>query len=205
MTYDVAPTVPISPLKAVAHAAAAASTGPDIHHKETKKVPAPKTHEQRPNRQRNCHEKSGVPALDRDLPAVKEKDDVRTERDDDDYWDLIEADSEEHNNAHGTNLFLYGVVPRYRRAVFRKGSTLNRSTTTNDTERLSAAAAAVTTNGGSGSPSPTDKECRGRTATLPFRRKTFLCIRFLPSTSMHSLQSASAGKSFTVMSDRSGE
>ena len=127
------------------------------------------------------------------------------ERDDDDYWNLIEADSEEYNNARGTSLFTRGIVPRYRHAVFCKGSTLNRSTTTNDTERLSLAAAAATTNGGSCSPSPTDKERQGRTATLPFRRKTFLRIRFPPLTSMRSSQSALAGKLFTMMSDCLGE
>jgi serum/glucocorticoid-regulated kinase 2 len=198
-----APTVPISPLKAVAHAAAAASSGPDIHHKETKKVPAPKSHVQRPSRQRNRREKSGVPALDRDLSDANEEDDVRTERDDDDNdWDFIEADGEDRNGARGTSLFARGVVDRYRLAVFRKGSTPNRSTTTNDTARLSAA----TTTNGSSSPSPTAKERRGRTAALPsFRRKTFLRAKSPPSTSTRSSQSASrsAGKSFTMMSDRS--
>lgn len=190
-----APTVPVSPLKAVAHAAAAASSGPDIHHKETKKVPAPKSHVQRPSRQqRNRREKSGVPALDRDLSDANEEDDVRTERDDDDDWDFIEADGEDRNGARGTSLFARGVVDRYRLAVFRKGSTPNRSTTTNDTARLSAA----TTDGGSGSPSPTAKERRGRNPV--FRRTTFLRARSPPSRSS---QSASAGKSFSMMSDRS--
>ena len=198
-----APTVPISPLKAVAHAAAAASTSPKIHHKETKKVPVPKTHAQRPSRQRNRREKSGVPALDRDLSdANEEEDDVRTERDDDDDWNFIEADAvEERNGARGTSLFARGVVDRYRLAVFRKGSAPSRSTTTNYIARLSAAVAATTTNGG-GSPSLTAKERRGRTTALPFRRKTFLRTRSPPSTSTPSSQLASAGKSFTTMSDR---
>ena len=200
-----APSVLISPIKAVAHAAAAASTGPDIHHKETKKVPAPKTHVQRPSRQRNRREKSGVPALDRDLSDANEEDDVQTERDEED-WDFIEGDGEERNGARGTSLFARGVVDRYRLAVFRKGSTPNRPTTTNVTAHLSAAAAAAAaaaTNGGSGSPSPTAKEHRGRTAALPFRRKTFLRAKSPPSTSTRSSQSASTGKSFTMMSDRS--
>ena len=198
------PTVPISPLKAVAHAAAAASTGPNIHHKETKKVPVPKTHAQRPNRQRNRREKSGVPALDRDLSDANEEDDVRTERDDDDDWNFIEADGfEERNGARGTSLFARGAVDRYRLSVFRKVSTPNRSTTTNLTSRLSAAAAATATNGGPGSPSPTPKEHRGRTAALPFRRKTFLRAKSPPSTSTRSSQSASADKSLMMMSDRS--
>ncbi len=189
-----APTVPISPVKAVAKAAAAASTGPDIHHKEPKKAPASKPHGQRSNRQRNRREKSGVPALDRDLSDANEEEDVRTERDDDDEWDFIEADGEERNGARGTSLFARGVVDRYRLAVFRKGSTPNRSTPS-DAVRLSAA-----TNG-SGSPSPTAKDRRGRTGgALPFGRKTFLRAKSPPSTSTRS--SRSAGKSFT-MSERS--
>ncbi|KAF8264170.1 hypothetical protein EI94DRAFT_1703469 [Lactarius quietus] len=188
-----APSVPISPVKAVAHAAAAAaSTSPDIHHKEPKKASAPKT-----RRQRDRREKSGVPALDRDLSDANEEDDVRTERDEeDDEWDFIEADGEDRNGARGTNLFACGDVDRYRLAVFRKGSTPNRSTTTNDTVRLSAATS------GSSSPSPTAKERRGRTgAGLPFRRKTFLCAKSPPSSSTRSSQSR--GKSFTTMSERS--
>ena len=186
-----APTVPISPVKAVARAAAAASTGPDVHHKETKKVPAPKSHTQRPSRQRNRREKSGVPALDFDLS----EDDVRTERDEDDDWDFVEAVGEERNGQRGTSLFARGVVDRYRLAVFRKGSTPNRSTTTSDAARLSAATVA------SSSPSPTAKERRGRTGALPFRRKTFLRAKSPPSTSTRSSQSV--GKSFTTMSERS--
>src|SRR6266702_777497 len=185
-----APTVPISPVKAVAKAAAAASTGPDIHHKEPKKAPASKPHGQRSNRQRNRREKSGVPALDRDLSDANEEEDVRTERDDDDEWDFIEADGEERNGARGTSLFARGVVDRYRLAVFRKGSTPNRSTPS-DAVRLSAA-----TNG-SGSPSPTAKDRRGRTGgALPFGRKTFLRAKSPPSAS--TLSSGAAGKSFTM-------
>jgi serum/glucocorticoid-regulated kinase 2 len=172
-----APSVPISPVKAVAHAAAVASNGPDIHYKEIKKVSVAKSHAQRPSRQRNRREKSGVPALDRDLSDANEEDDVRTEREEDDEWAFIEADGEERNGPRGTSLFARGVVDRYRLAVFRKGSTPSRSTTTpNDTSRLSATTAATSTaiTNGSSSPSPTAKERRGRTGALPFRRKTFL-------------------------------
>jgi hypothetical protein len=48
-----APTVPISPVKAVDHAAAAASNSPDTHHKKIKKVSVAKSHGQRPSRQLN--------------------------------------------------------------------------------------------------------------------------------------------------------
>ena len=41
-----------------------------------------------------------MPAIDRDLSDANEEDDVRTERDDDDVWDFIKADGEEHIGAH---------------------------------------------------------------------------------------------------------
>ena len=65
---------PTTPIKAVADAAAAASTGPGIHHKEQKKAPAPKPHGQR--QKRNRREKSGVPALDRDLSDANDEDEI---------------------------------------------------------------------------------------------------------------------------------
>jgi hypothetical protein len=58
---------PTSPVKAVAKAAASSSTGPDIHHKESKKASVPKSHAQRSGRQRSRREKSGIPELDADL------------------------------------------------------------------------------------------------------------------------------------------
>ncbi|KAI9430296.1 hypothetical protein BJY52DRAFT_1351176 [Lactarius psammicola] len=79
-----------------------------------------------------------------DPPTDANEDDVRTERDDDDEWDFIEADGEERNGARGTSLFARGVVDRYRLAVFRNGSTPNRLTPSDAAARLSA-----TTNGSS--------------------------------------------------------
>jgi serum/glucocorticoid-regulated kinase 2 len=189
-----APRPPPSPVKAVAYAAAAASTGPDIHRKESKKAPASKPHGQRPNRQRTRREKSGVPALDRDLSDANDEYDVRTERDDDDDWDFIEADGEDRNGTRGTSLFARGVVDRYRLAVFRKGTTPNR----NGTGPMGEAARQSAAINGSSSPSPTAKDRRGRTGALPFRRtpKTFLRTKSPPSNTTHS------GKSLT-MSDRS--
>ncbi|KAI0275351.1 hypothetical protein BC834DRAFT_852429 [Gloeopeniophorella convolvens] len=191
------PMTPPSPIKAAAEAAAAASNGPDIHRKEAKKVPAPKTHAQRPSRQRNRREKSGVPALDRDLSDAND-DDVRMERDEEDEdWDFIEADGEDRNGARGTSLFARGVVDRYKLAVFRKGSTPNRSTSgISDSTRLSTAT--TLTNGG-GSPTPAQKERRGRTGALPFRRtpKTFLRAKSPPSAR----SSQSAGKSLISASE----
>jgi hypothetical protein len=183
---------PISPVKAVAKAAAAASTGPDIHHKDLKKAPAPKSHAQRPSRQRNRREKSGIPELDGDLPDTNDEDDVRTAHDEpEDDWDFIEADGEESYGVRAPSLFARGVVDRYKLAVFRKGATPNRGT----------GEAARQSNGPS-SPSPTTKVRRGRTAALPFRRsqKNFLRAKSPPSTSSRS--SKSPGKLLTMSDHR---
>ena len=183
---------PSSPVKAVAEAAAAASQGPDIHHKDLKKAPAPKSHGQRPSRQRNRREKSGIPELDGDLPDTNDEDDVRTAHDEpEDDWDFIEADGEESYGVRGPSLFARGVVDRYKLAVFRKGTTPNRSTSE----------AAGRSNGPS-SPSPTTKVRRGRTGALPFRRsqKNFLRTKSPPSTSSRS--SKSPGKLLTMSDHR---
>ena len=112
--------------------------------------------------------------------------------DEDDGWDSTDADGEQRNGTRGMNLFARGVVYRYRHAVFRKGSTPNRSmTTANNSVRLSAV-----TNGSS-SPSLTAKDHRGRPA-LSFRHKTFLHAKSLRSSTgslNHSRQSVSAAVS----------
>ena len=190
---------PTTPVKAVADAAAAASTGPDIHHKELKKVPASKSQGQRSSRQRTRREKSGIPALDRDLSDANDEDEVRTERDEEDEdWDFIEADGgggEERYGQRGNSLFARGVVDRYKLSVFRKGSTPNRTSA-----GVPGEVAGLST--GPNSPSPTVKERRGRTGGLPFRRtpKAFLRTKSPPSTSTRS--SKSPGKLITT-SDRS--
>jgi len=192
-----APKPPISPVKAVAAAAAKASTGPDIHHKEPKKAPPPKPHGQRPARQRTRREKSGVPALDRDLSDANDEDDVRTERDEeDDEWDFIEADGEDRNGTRGTSLFARGVVDRYKLAVFRKGSTPNRNSTWTASESTGLSSGFNSPN----SPSPPTKERRGRTGALPFRRsnKNFLRPKSPPSSTR---SSKSPGK-LLMMGDR---
>ncbi|VDC04172.1 unnamed protein product [Peniophora sp. CBMAI 1063] len=151
---------PLEPSKStlvVAKAAALASAGPDVHKKEIKAV--------KPGRARR--EKSGVPALDADLPSEAED---RDEEDDD--WDFLDDAGgvgsgnrvEERNGARGTSLFARGVVDRYRLAVFRKGSTPGRNghgPTSATSEHPPASL---------GSPAPKEKEkSRGR-AGLPFRR-----------------------------------
>jgi serine/threonine protein kinase len=160
---------PISPVKATAQAAAAASSGPDIHRKEPKKAPGPKLHGQRSSRQRNRREKSGIPELDGD---TNDEDDVRTTHDEgEDDWDIIEADGEDRNGVRGPSLFARGYVDKYRLAVFRKVSTPNRTGT----------GEAV---GGPSSPSPTAKVRRGRAPALAFRRtpKNFLRPKSPPSS-----------------------
>ncbi|KXN84985.1 hypothetical protein AN958_11830 [Leucoagaricus sp. SymC.cos] len=78
-------------------------------------------------------ERSGVPALDKDLPedteAGEDTEAIGDSLDDeDDDWDFIDAvDGEDRNGTKGTSLFARGVVDRYRLAVFRKASTPSRS------------------------------------------------------------------------------
>jgi serum/glucocorticoid-regulated kinase 2 len=182
---------PPSPVKAAAEAAAAASTGPDIHRKELKKASTSKQHGQRPSRQRNRREKSGIPELDGDIPDTNDEDELRTPHDEDD-WDFIEADGEESNGVNGIrgpSLFSRGVVDRYKLAVFRKGSTPSRTSTGEVANSPS-------------SPSPTAKVRRGRTGGLPFRRppKSFLRPKSPPSTSSRS--SKSPGKLLTMTDHR---
>jgi len=197
-------TTPVSrarmiPVKTVADAAAAASIGPDIHHKVPKKVPASKSQGQRSNRQRTRREKSGIPALDRDVSDANDEDEVRMlPNEENEGWDFIEADGgggEERYGPRGNSLFARGVVDRYRLAVFRKGSTPNRTSASVPGEAAGPSA-------GPNSPSPTIKEHRRGTGALPFRRtpKSLLRTKSPPSTSTRS--SKSPGKLITT-SDRS--
>ncbi|KAI0066631.1 hypothetical protein BV25DRAFT_1412135 [Artomyces pyxidatus] len=174
------PQTPKSPGKTVAAtataaAAATAAAGTDVRVKE-KKAPPPK----RPARNRNRREKSGVPALDRDFSDTEDGGMVTERDDEDDDWDFIEADGEDRNGAKGTSLFARGVVDRYKLAVFRKGSTPNRSVSA--MSQLSEANTSIISN--SPSPVPKEKERRGRTTALPFRRtpKQFLRPKSPPSS-----------------------
>ena len=114
--------LPTIPVKAVADAAAAASTGPVIHRKGPKMVSAPKPHGQRPNRQRIRRKKPGEAVLVLGISNASDEDEVRTERDEEGF---IEADGEERNWAGVDSLSAREVVDRYRLAVSRKGSTFN--------------------------------------------------------------------------------
>ncbi|ETW86608.1 hypothetical protein HETIRDRAFT_377172 [Heterobasidion irregulare TC 32-1] len=126
-------------------------------------------------------EKSGIPALDRDLSDAAEEDEAGTERDEDeDDWDFIEADGgEDRNGAKATSLFARGVVDRYKLAVFRKGATPNRAVSgVSGVSGVSSQASASDAQGSeySKSPSPQEKQRRGRAPGLTFRRtpKPFL-------------------------------
>ena len=102
-------------------------------------------------------EKSGIAALDKNIDEL-------TEREEEDDWDMVEACvDEEHNGSKGTSLFARGVVDRYRLAVFRKSTTSRHGT-----RKAQGASKASDTK--AGSPSPSEKQSRGRTS-LPFRNK----------------------------------
>jgi len=131
---------------------------------------------------RGRREKSGVPALDRYLSSdtIDEDEEVTEKEDEDDDWDFVEAaDGEDRNGSKGTSLFARGVVDRYRLAVFRKASTPQRSFS-----GLSEATASE-----ADSPSPSEKQRRGRTGPgLNFRKhpRQFLRPKSPPSFSSKS-------------------
>jgi hypothetical protein len=133
-------------------------------------------------------EKSGVPALDRDLSDTIDEDGEMTEKEDeDDDWDIVEAaDGEDRNGAQGTSLFARGVVDRYRLAVFRKASTpvpASRSfSTTSKASDLDGSELAD-------SPTPSEKQRRGRNQGLTFRKHP---RQFLRPKSPHSKKSSAA-------------
>ena len=106
-------------------------------------------------------EKSGIAALDKD---IGDGIDELTEREEEDEWDFVEAGvDEERNGSKGTSLFARGVVDRYKLAVFRKSTpSRNGNRTASGTSKRSGTEAV--------SPSPSEKQSRGRTP-LSFRKK----------------------------------
>lgn len=136
-------------------------------------------------RQRGRREKSGIPALDRDLSDAH---DEETEREEDDDWDFVEADvivEERNGAAKGTSLFARGVVDRYKLAVFRK-STPRRPTGSRTFSGMSTESDLASPEGTS--PTPSDKQRRGRSAGLTFRKhpRQFLRQRSPQATSRSS-------------------
>ena len=113
-------------------------------------------------------EKSGVPALDRDLSDTIDEDGEMTEKDDDDDWDFVEAaDGEDRNGAQGTSLFARGVVDRYRLAVFRKASAP--APASSRSFSATSKASDLDSSEPTDSPTPPDKR-RGRSQGLTFRK-----------------------------------
>lgn len=125
-----------------------------------------------PTRTKPRKEKSGIAALDKYLSDGGDEDDgMATERDEDDDWDFIEAPGvgvEDRNGGKGTTLFARGVVDRYRLAVFRKSSTPGKSVQKRNVSGVSLAT--ESTVAGDASPSPSEKQRRGRNPGLTFRR-----------------------------------
>ncbi|KAI0673932.1 kinase-like protein [Trametes maxima] len=178
-------------LAEAAAAAAATRTAEDANVKTAPKV--------RPGKQaRNRREKSGIPALDRDLPEPTE-DEGATEREDEDDWDFVEAGGalvEERNGARGTTLFARGVVDRYKLAVFRK-STPRRSAP-RSVSGVSVDSELAGTEAGE-SPTPSDKQRRGRTPGLTFRKHPRQFLRQKsPPPSSRSAKSLTASASATL-------
>ncbi|OSX66814.1 hypothetical protein POSPLADRAFT_1175504 [Postia placenta MAD-698-R-SB12] len=165
--------------------------------KPAKAVPIPKA-QPRPTagRQRGRREKSGIAALDRDLSDVHDEDELATEREEeDDEWDFVEAEVvEERNGAKGTSLFARGVVDRYKLAVFRK-STPRRSGGPRSFSGMSVESDVTGSEPAGDSPTPADKQRRGRTPGLTFRKhpKQFLRQR----SPQASTRSSTTGKTLT--------
>ena len=183
-----------APIVSAAEAAAAAAAKRTAEDENVKT--APKT---RPTKlTRNRREKSGIPALDKDLPDTATEDEGPTEREDEDDWDFVEAGGllvEERNGAKATSLFARGVVDRYKLAVFRK-STPRR----NGPRSVSGISMESDLNGSdpAASPTPSDKHRRGRTPGLTFRKhpKQFLRQKSPPPSSR-------SAKSFTASASAS--
>lgn len=117
-------------------------------------------------------EKSGIAALDKHFGEGTGE---LTEREEDE-WDIVEADvDEEHNGSKGTSLFARGVVDRYKLAVFRK------STSSRHGNRKASGVPKVSGTE-MGSPSPSEKQNRGR-APLSFRNKKNILKTPPPSSS----------------------
>lgn len=151
----------------------------------TIKAPVPRQPVIRPPR--NRREKSGVAALDRNLSDALDTDGGVTEREEDDDWDFVETNvNEERNGTKGTSLFARGVVDRYRMVVFRK-STPRRSTNRRTVSGLSADAEGPISE--VESPTPSDKQRRGRTTGLASFRRNTKPKQFLRAKSPPSLRS----------------
>lgn len=125
-------------------------------------------------------EKSGIPALDKDLSDANDDETCMTEpeRDEeDDDWDFVEAgDGEDKNGTKTTSLWARGVVDRYKLSVFRKPSTPSNGRSVSGMSKVSQVSEATE------SPSPSQR--RGRNGGINFRKnpRQFLRPKSPPST-----------------------
>ncbi|PFH49791.1 hypothetical protein AMATHDRAFT_75968 [Amanita thiersii Skay4041] len=177
------------------------SQAPTVPEKDTNakpiaavQAPGPRVTNNRAIRARR--EKSGIPALDRDLSDAGDDEQQETERDEDsdDDWDLIDAvDGEDRNGSKGTSLFARGVVDRYRLAVFRKASTPHRT----GSRSVSGMSKNSDVTVAEDSPSPTQR--RGRTP-LTFRKhpRQFLQPKTPPSSSKSTVKSSKRSNTNTI-------
>ncbi|EMD32664.1 hypothetical protein CERSUDRAFT_118690 [Gelatoporia subvermispora B] len=157
------------------------------------RAPVPRPVSGRP--QRGRREKSGIPALDRDLPDAADEDEPATEREEDDEWDFVEANVvEERNGAKGTSLFARGVVDRYKLAVFRK-STPRRNGGRQFSGMSTESDLAGSEPSASESPTASEKHRRGRTPGLTFRKHPRQFLR--QKTPPPSTRSSATPKSLT--------
>ncbi|KAF6748376.1 AGC/AGC-unique protein kinase [Ephemerocybe angulata] len=155
-----------------------ASKRPDAQTKSRPPLGGRATHKRR--------EKSGIPALDKDLDDdVNMTEPERDEEDDD--WDFIEAgDGEDKNGAKATSLWARGVVDRYKLSVFRKSSTPSGGRSVSGVSKAPQASEVTE------SPSPSHR--RGRTGGINFRKNP---RQFLRPKSPPSTMSNNTGRSFS--------
>ncbi|TRM70468.1 hypothetical protein BD626DRAFT_449021 [Schizophyllum amplum] len=154
---------------------------------------------------RSRRERSGIPALDKNLPDDYDEGETTERDEEDDDWDFVEAvDGEDRNGAKGTSLFARGVVDRYRLKVFRKASTPSQRPNGTNSRSVSGMSqqSDVTTppSDGGGSPSPSQRS-RGR-APLSFRKgtKQFLKPK-VPPPSAYSTRSSVTSRSALAQSN----
>ena len=186
--------------QAAADASAAAAKAATRTAEDANVRTAPKIRPQK--LQRNRREKSGIHALDKDLPDTEtEGESGAGERDEDeDDWDFVEAGGllvEERNGAKGTSLFARGVVDRYKLAVFRKSTPRRPSgATPRSVSGMSIDSDAL--NGSeAGSPTPAEKR-RGRTPGLTFRKHPKQFLKQPPSSRSAKSLAASSTASNTL-------
>ncbi|KAL1749243.1 hypothetical protein HDZ31DRAFT_27912 [Schizophyllum fasciatum] len=217
---------PVSPIEPTLPKPEASGTEAEIQPRPSKDVPAPDVPEKdvkpaktarvttkaetqkrqssyRGTAARARRERSGIPALDKDLPDDFDEPEQPERDEEDDDWDFVEAEQgEDRNGAKGTSLFARGVVDRYRLKVFRKTPTQSQrtnGTTQRSVSGMSQQSDVTTPPSDNGSPSPSQRS-RGRTP-LSFRKgtKQFLKPK-VPPPSAYSTRSSATSRSALAQS-----